>query len=489
LNRRRFLKYAGATATVVGASALGLDYLLEPKLNNQTMSSTTSSSALVPLTVSNLRWEPTKVVNDKAYDGVVSFTVNAPNTSTIDAKLDFAPQYPTEIPRRAIPEEDTRTYSLTGTGTIHAFTQAVTDLKGGKQYQITARVNDPAGNQKSSELEIPYIRELENVTRNLKVTASALYYPAYTTGARTWEGTIGTPLLGQYDSADPFVIDRHVDWASGYGIRTFLPNFTGRSFPTTSIMKNEYLRSPIADNMKFAFEYESHWRLKQVPAGRWWNINVDDPTSITNIKSDFEFLAQNFFDNPNYLRIDGKPVVYLYLTRVYVGNVASFISNLRQHLKDIGYELYLIADEVFWYANPETVTEQSRIGLYDSITAFNTYSPGDDELLNNFESNVDQLFSRWSSVAKKMRVGFVPSALPGIDLRQAPWGGPFTPLQRSPDRFRQELNICMKYLDPKLETFLIFFNEWNENSGVEPSVEDGFSYLKVLRNTLVGHNQ
>jgi hypothetical protein len=30
MDRRRFLKYAGATAAVVGVSALGLDYVLRP---------------------------------------------------------------------------------------------------------------------------------------------------------------------------------------------------------------------------------------------------------------------------------------------------------------------------------------------------------------------------------------------------------------------------------------------------------------------------
>lgn len=45
MNRRRFLKYAGATAAVVGASALGLDYLSspQPRIPNATFSSISSS--------------------------------------------------------------------------------------------------------------------------------------------------------------------------------------------------------------------------------------------------------------------------------------------------------------------------------------------------------------------------------------------------------------------------------------------------------------
>ena len=46
LNRRRFLKYAGGTAAVVGASALGLDYFLTPRPSalNQTSALTATSS-------------------------------------------------------------------------------------------------------------------------------------------------------------------------------------------------------------------------------------------------------------------------------------------------------------------------------------------------------------------------------------------------------------------------------------------------------------
>ena len=44
LNRRRFLKYAGASAAVVGASALGLDYLLSPQRTSTSLTASPSTS-------------------------------------------------------------------------------------------------------------------------------------------------------------------------------------------------------------------------------------------------------------------------------------------------------------------------------------------------------------------------------------------------------------------------------------------------------------
>lgn len=51
MNRRRFLKYAGATAAVVGASAVGLDYLLKPETSNlhQVTATTTSKFNSPPM--------------------------------------------------------------------------------------------------------------------------------------------------------------------------------------------------------------------------------------------------------------------------------------------------------------------------------------------------------------------------------------------------------------------------------------------------------
>lgn len=56
LNRRRFLKYTGATAAVVGASALGLDYLIRnPQISSQqaTQPQTLLSSSLATASVSS----------------------------------------------------------------------------------------------------------------------------------------------------------------------------------------------------------------------------------------------------------------------------------------------------------------------------------------------------------------------------------------------------------------------------------------------------
>src|SRR3546814_10561410 len=59
-------------------------------------------------------------------------------------------------------------------------------------------------------------------------------------------------------------------------------------------------------------------------------------------------LADTYFDHPSYLRVDGRPVVILYLTRVLVGDVAGAMAEVREMLRARGHDPYVIPDEVFW---------------------------------------------------------------------------------------------------------------------------------------------
>jgi len=69
---------------------------------------------------------------------------------------------------------------------------------------------------------------------------------------------------------------------------------------------------------------------------------------------DFQYLTQNYFSNPNYLRINGRPVVFLYLTRAYFNAQSGrdAVANLRQTMtSQFGVNPYLIGRRRFSRAN------------------------------------------------------------------------------------------------------------------------------------------
>ena len=83
----------------------------------------------------------------------------------------------------------------------------------------------------------------------------------------------------------------------------------------------DFLAAPDISQMRFAMFYET------------WNLGFDpgsESTPVTfqmelHFDSDMVDFAEDYFHNPSYLRIHGRPVVFLYLTRTLTGDVAGMI--------------------------------------------------------------------------------------------------------------------------------------------------------------------
>ena len=116
-----------------------------------------------------------------------------------------------------------------------------------------------------------------------------------------------------------------------------------------------------ASELKYAVHYESTGRLGD-----------SGSPSFSNFVPDFQYLAQNYFNTANYLKIDGRPVVFIYLTRAYFNTQAGIdaVANLRQTMTNqFGVNPYLVGDDVF-----PGQTNVTRAGLWDAITDFDVYA-------------------------------------------------------------------------------------------------------------------
>lgn len=126
---------------------------MEPALTPATsthtsMSSPVGSSPTVDATspeIRGLKWEPSRIADDKIYDLNVSFEAVDMESNISDAYLVCEGIYPDEIPRRAIPEEmlvmrqiqpiDRKFDSKKG-----SFFADITGLNGGKEYRIKSEL-------------------------------------------------------------------------------------------------------------------------------------------------------------------------------------------------------------------------------------------------------------------------------------------------------------------------------------------------------------
>src|SRR6185369_8110291 len=103
-------------------------------------------------------------------------------------------------------------------------------------------------------------------------------------------------------------------------------------------IRNYIFTHPRASELKYAIYYETIGRLGSPSAPNY-----------AALTSDFTYLGNNVFNNANYFKINGRPVVYLYASRgtTYFDSQAGrdAVANMRASMKaQFGYEPYIVAD-------------------------------------------------------------------------------------------------------------------------------------------------
>ena len=479
ISRRKFVVVGGVAVGVVVGGTL---YYLSPALRNLVNSllniggqgTTTTTAIIGPTTIEDLQWNPTRTVNSKVYDGKVSFAVDNSDPSNDQITLDFGSIYPVGMPQTAFTSEADRTYAFTSSGKRQTFSQDIANLVGGRQYRALVTVKDKNGKETVNYADTPYVREFENIAKDAGINIGAYYYPWYPKSTLSYQGT---PLLGYYNSQDQFVISKHIDWSSGYGIGYWLSSWFGPLDYRNQVLFSNNL----IDDVRIGITYESVDRLRDdiTPEG-YDSFNMNDKSNVDVLVNDFRSLAQNYFGLPQYWKIDNKPVVFLYLSRAYIGDISHALGLARSAVQEYGFDPFIIGDEVFW--DSPSQTPSSRLRSFDAITAYNLHSqPHYGVTDSNYESRIDSLFRAWSSKANAAGTRFIPLATPGFRIINSPE----RTLTRDVSRFEKRLKIAKKFVDSKIKVMMITtFNEWFENTFVEPSTNEKFDYLQATRGAI-----
>lgn len=301
------------------------------------------------------------------------------------------------------------------------------------------------------------------------LTVAAYYYPWYDDGQ--WaRGTMRSPVLGDYVSRDPATIASHFAWARQYGVDVFVCNWLGRTSTSDSTLRDYLLPSPARGRTKIAILYESGLRL-----GLTDNRIVFGEREQQILLSDFDYLAATYFRSPAYYRVGGRPVVVLYVSRIFRGAYAEAIGALRMRMRTAwGVDLYLIGDEVDWDLGPS----RTRIRLYDAITGYTLYSRTQPQ--SGFLRLVEDRYRAFKHVAAERRVAFVPGAQPGYDDRGIrPEEGHY--VLSEPRLFERGLALAGRYVDRRLGLMTITsWNEWHEDTQIEPATDYGLDLLEKL---------
>jgi hypothetical protein len=305
-----------------------------------------------------------------------------------------------------------------------------------------------------------------------------------------------TPLLGEtYYASDPSVVHQQIEWAVEYGIDAFsiewtTPRGTGGGNDLEATLDDVFLKSPNINKVHWAIFYDFPLRLDQTPGldvNVVPNINFDQPDVYNTFVSDFVHFATKYFGDPQYLTIDDRPVVYIWATNSFTGNLAGAMQEARAQVSKLGYDVFIVGDEVCFGC-----FNRQHAALFDGSSTFTMLIPGTDTTgmvdVGKAAVKVDEAFKWWTNKIAGLKVAgredlvnFQPAWAPQYDDRKFKMvGGTYVPALGK-DQVVQMAMVARKYAQPvgSKGLKLIWINTWNnwaETTTLEPTANLGPKY-------------
>lgn len=312
-----------------------------------------------------------------------------------------------------------------------------------------------------------------------------LWFPAQFEGGRYLRARLRPaqrPRLGEYSSSSRATVEQHIAWASSFGVDFFTLDYWPSAPQHNARIDEAFLAARNVDRIRFCIFYELSDLGYDVATG----FTVFDGPAIDRFVADMEGIARRYLLHPSQLRIDGRPVIVLYISRTATGRFAEAMLHARGRLAQLGFDPFVIADEVFWVVAREDgsgATEEpqrGRIALFDAITSYNLYDSSRPShagygATSALLPEAHALFARYRHAAPEIPV--IPLAMPGYNDRATrPEQGHYViPREWAAGAgegsfFAEWLQgFTLPLVDPRLPMLLITsWNEWNEDTAIEP---------------------
>jgi hypothetical protein len=240
-----------------------------------------------------------------------------------------------------------------------------------------------------------------------------------------------TPLLGYYREGDPSVMDWQIKWAVEHGISFFAFDWywdRGRR-QLEHALHDGYFRARFRSYMKFCL--------------LWANHNPPGSSSEADLLAMTDYWIANYFRQPDYLTIDGKPVVIVFTPRdlrrdMGTDAVRTAFARMRERARAAGLPgIYIMG------AARETTRLEALVHEgYDAGTGYNyprAGMPDDTARSAPYSAMVDGYEQIWYSIAVQRLIDYAPVTEPGWDSR--PWHGDKALIRtgRDPEKFEDML--------------------------------------------------
>jgi hypothetical protein len=414
---------------------------------------------------------------------VVFSTIDMPQSVTVELEL------PDGV--RCTGGSQTRTLEIEGVDEQEVLWQVEADAAMTCPLRVNARVGQDLACGTSFEMnflppvetkKLPYIPEPEPVKTDVLIGAH--HCPLWEADKPfMWSQLLKhperTPALGFYAQENPEISDWETKWAVEHGVSYFIYCWyrasQGGPVKThfSSAIHDALFKSKFQDKMKFTIMWENQVRGVAGVA--------DEKDLMENL---LPFWIDNYFKNPSYVKIDNKPLLYIYRPEFLIDDlggedkVVQAFGKMRQACRDAGFDgLYLLGE--YRGLDPKQLELMKRIGL-DYTFAYCWYVPDNPTPQKAIDTQIGYI-TKTQELAILPQVVTVSQAWSGWNDEGTIWKIPpaefKTLLQRAKDIIAtfpaNELGSKTMILDN--------WNEWGEGHYIAPYREYGFGYLDAVR--------
>lgn len=308
------------------------------------------------------------------------------------------------------------------------------------------------------------------------------------------------PLWGYELDDDPQVMEKWIDAATDHGINTFIFDwywFDDGPFLESSL-NNGFLKAKNRDKINFYLMWANH-DVKR----NYWNVHKykddesllwDGAVDLENFKIIVDRVITRYFVQPNYYRIDGKPVFSIFAIWNLLEGLGGIeeareaLDYFRAETRKAGYPGLHLQVVVFGSPNEDLVDNVKTLE-FNSVTKYNWGWSKQQDYIKWAMKAVEQR-DQW---ANSLEIPYFPNASIGWDdTPRFPAKGEADIVRhnKSPESFATSLELAKKYCDdhpeqPKLIT-IFSWNEWIEGGYLLPDVKFGFQHLEAVKTVMDG---
>lgn len=287
------------------------------------------------------------------------------------------------------------------------------------------------------------------------------------------------PALGMYAQEHPQVAEWEAKWALEHGISFFVycwyRDGQGGAVQTRfgRGLHDGLFQSRVADTMTFAILWENQAQGVGGVAG--------ERDLLDNVMPHW---IETFFKRPNYLVIDGKPVLFIYETESFIRDLggpepaARAIEAMRAACRAAGFAGLTLLGEHRGFV-PATLDRMRDLGV-DASFAYCWHLPGSPD--------PDTAVAGQLAAIRAVRDRGVLPQVVTVSQGWSGWHDEGTVWSVPPDRFERLLREAkeMAAASPKesLASRMILldnWNEWSEGHFIAPCRQHGFGYLDAVR--------